>query len=201
MPLPNETQVKAVLQPFEDALVNIVLKAWEDSADDRSRYQYKRTLRCIMHERIMRVASAAFDGAPGVHIHEKHETAYFIFDGVIARIKHGDERGMGRNNHTQSSFAFINPEAEPWELPLGLPHEQRVDVAYLLNGLETRVEQILVTGRDGETPLWSYPLYPRAAKPIAVLPVAPKDSGPPMGPGDVLSVPGGAEEEDDKKTG
>jgi hypothetical protein len=102
MPLPNETQVKAVLQPFEETLVDIVLKAWEDSADDRSRYQYKRTLRCIMHERTMRVARALLDQAPGVHVHEKHETAYFVFDGgVIARIKHGDEKGLGRNNHTQ----------------------------------------------------------------------------------------------------
>lgn len=199
MPMPNETLVMAALQPFEGSLVEIVLQAWEESADDRRRYQFKRTLRCMMHESIVRVARAKFYGLPGVYIVEKHETAYFIFDGVVARIKHGDERGLGRNNHTQSSLAFVSPEAEPWELPLGLPDEQRVDVVYVLNGLETRVEQVLVTGRDGHTPLWSYPLYPRAAKPITVLPIVPYDSGPAASPADVLSVPGDKEKDDEKR--
>ena len=198
MSLPDESHVKAVLEPFEDSLVDIVLRAWDDSAEDRARYQYKRTLRCIMHERMMRAAAAEFDSVLGVLVQEQHETAYFIFSGVTARIKHGDEKGLGRNNHTQSSFAFVNPEAEPWELPLGLPDVQRVDVTYILNKLETRVEQVLVTGRDGDRALWSYPLYPRAVMPISVLPLAPRDGTPAANPADVLSVPGDAKKDGKK---
>lgn len=199
MPVPNEMQVRAVLQSFDETLVNIVLRAWGECAEDRSRYSFKRTLRCIMHETVVRMARAALDGVPGVRVLERYETAYFIFNGVVARIKHGDEKGLGRNNPTQSSFAFINPDAEQWELPLGLPDEQRVDITYLLNQIETRVEQVLVTGRDADTALWSYALYPRGAMPIAVLPIAPQDGGSPASPEDVLSVPGEAKT-DDKKT-
>lgn len=199
MPVPNENDVKAALEPFEGVMAEIILDAWEDSAPDRARYQYKRTLRCIMHERTMRMAQAKLDGRPGVFIDERHETAYFLFDGgVIARIKHGDGKGLGRNNHTQSSFAFVSAEAEPWQLPLGLPNEQRVDIVYLLNSLETRVKEILVTGRDGDTALWSYPLYPREAKPISVLPIAPPASAPSANPADVLSVPGEVKKDDAK---
>lgn len=194
MPRPDQDYVEACLADFEDMIADIVLAAWENCRDDRSRHRYKRTLRCIMHEALVDEARIRFEGDPRVHMWEQHETAYFMFgNAVIARLKHGDGRGLGKNNHTQSSFGFVSAEAEPWELPLGLPDKQRVDIVYLLNDIETRIEQILVTGRDGDKPLWNFPLYPRKTKPIVVLPVTSPAPRPAAGPAGVLRVPSDAD--------
>lgn len=200
MPLPIESQVQATLREHEDRLTDLILGAWSDSASDRAKYGFKRTHRCMVHEKIVGGLRVVFSGVPNVAINEKHETAYIIFgQTVIARIKHGDNRGLGKNNHTQSSFAFVSAGSEPWELPLGLPDIQRVDITYLLNDMETRIEAVMVTGRDGERPLWSYPLYPRRAMAVELLPSKPQ---PPVDPSDVVRLPSIPKEKpDDKKAG
>jgi hypothetical protein len=200
MPAPQQSQVESVLSAHEETLASVILEAWEGSAPDRARHEFKRTHRCIVHDHAIRGARAALLGQPGVFIYEKHETAYFLFaDAVALRIKKGDANGLGRNNPTQSSFAFTSADAEPWELPMGLPDVQRVDVVYILNDFETRIDAILVTGRDGNKVLWSYPIYPRRSMPVAVLPSAPK---PPVDPAGVLRVPGEADiANDEKKAG
>jgi len=197
MPVPQRGHVESVLRDREEALVSLILNAWEGSAPDRARHEFKRTNRCIVHDHIIRCIRTTFLGQPGARIIEKHETAYLLFDDTLAvRIKHGDRNGLGRNNHTQASFAFIDADAELWELPMGLPDVQRADIAYLLNAFETKIEAILVTGRDGDRVLWSYPLYPRAAKPVAVLPFTPK---PPVDPSDVLRIPSEADDKSGEK--
>jgi hypothetical protein len=200
MPIPQQSQVETVLSAREDVLVQVILDAWESSAPDRARHEFKRTHRCIVHDHAIRGARAKLLGQPGVHMYEKHETAYLLFDdAVVVRIKKGDQNGLGRNNHTQASFAFTSADAEPWELPIGLPDVQRADVVYLLNEFETKIEAILVTGRDGNKVLWNYPLYPRRSMPVAVLPSLPK---PPVDPAGVLRVPGEADSvRDEKKAG
>lgn len=188
----SRTDIIDVLHTHAADLTESVTEAWTASAPHRAEHEFKRTHRCIVHDQIVRALRRRFDGKPGVYMYEKHETAYLVLDGVVVvRVKHGDRNGLGKNNHTQSSFAFVKADADPSELPLGLPDVQRVDVTYLLNPFETKIEAIMATARDGDTVLWSEPLYPAAAAPVEMLPAAlARDTDP----ADVLKVPAGKRE-------
>lgn len=193
MPLPVEASVKPILRPFEERLATVVTRAWETwfKSPSKRTFVFRRVRASAVHELIVKEARKEFGSErPGdVHIINGPETIYLQFkNAVVARIKKGDHRGLGRNNHSQASLAFITPSADVHELPLGLPNVQRVDVTYILNKLETRIEQVLVVGRDGAKRLWKYAIYPREAKvaPVTVLPVKPKS---PARPDDVVRVP------------
>ena len=196
MPIPSEPHIKSALSSYEDRISALILRAWETWRSSKlgEKYVYKRTRACLMHEDMIREARAEFVGDRNVHIIPGPETIYILIKDAVIRLKKGDARGLGRNNHTQTSLAFVSADGDPMELPLGLPDVQRADVTYLLNDLETRIDEILVAGRDGARRLWAYAIYPQIAKPIELLPtglVAPVD------PADVLRVPGRRDEEKD----
>lgn len=201
MPLPTEGYVRPVLRDFEERLANVITRAWDSWFKSQSKrtFAYRRVRASAVHELMIREARREFErNRPrDVHIIEGPETIYLQFrERVVARLKKGDRSGMGRNNPTQASLAFITPSADIHELPLGLPNVQRVDVTYLLNKIETRIEQVLVVGRDGGKRLWKYSIYPReaVAAPVSVLPVKPR---PPARPDDVVRVPSRRDEKKD----
>jgi len=189
MPKPVEGYVKPVLRPFEERLSSVFLRAWDSwwKSTGRKTYAYKRARACMVHELIVREARKEFGTGRDVHIIEGPETIYLLFKRLVAaRLKKGDHRGLGQNNPTQTSLAFITSAADIHMLPLGLPDVQRVDVTYILNELETRIEQVLVVGRDGRKRLWSYAIHPRAAAEVTPLPIRPPT---PPRPDDVVRIP------------
>ncbi len=197
MTAPSEPHIKSTLEAYEKRIAALILRAWETWRTGKlgERYVFKRTRACLVHEDMVREARAEFAGDRDVHIIPGPETIYILIrDAVTIRLKKGDARGLGRNNHTQTSFAFVSADADPFELPLGLPDVQRADVTYLLNELETKIDEILVAGRDGARRLWAYAIYPRIAKPVDMLPVAPTA---PVNPADVVRVPGRRDEKKD----
>lgn len=201
MPKPVEGYVRPILRSYEERLGNVITRAWDAWFKSQSKrtFAYRRVRASAVHELMVREARREFerDRPRDVHIIEGPETIYLQFkDAVVARLKKGDQRGLGRNNHTQASLAFITPSADIHELPLGLPNVQRVDVTYLLNKLETKIEQVLVVGRDGGKRLWKYAIYPGAAEiaPVSVLPVKPRS---PARPDDVVRVPSRSDEKKD----
>jgi hypothetical protein len=201
MPLPVEALVKPIVRPYEERIGKLVLRAWDNwfKSTSKRTFAYRRVRASAVHELIVREARKEFglERARDVHIIEGQETIYLQFkQSVVARIKKGDRRGLGSNYHTQASLAFITPSADVHELPLGCPNVQRIDITYILNKLETRIEQVLVVGRDGAKRLWKYAIFPREAEvaPVTVLPVRPKT---PARPDDVVRVPSRREKKKD----
>jgi hypothetical protein len=201
MPLPVEGYIRPILRPYEERIGNVVTKAWDTwfKSTSKRTFAYRRVRASAVHELMVREARREFerDRPREVRIIEGPETIYLQFkESVVVRLKKGDRNGMGRNNPTQTSLAFITPSADVHELPLGLPNVQRADVTYILNKLETRIEQVLVVGRDGGRRLWKYGIYPRAAvvAPVAVFPIKPKA---PTRPDDVVRVPSRRDEKKD----
>jgi hypothetical protein len=196
---PVEGYVRPILRPYEESIANIILRAWETwwKSSSKKTYRYARVRACAVHELMVREARKAFALDRDVHIIDGQETIYVMFKrAVVIRFKKGDRRGLGQNNPTQASLAFITASADVHVLPLGIPDVHRVDVTYILNALETRIDQILVIGRDGARLLWKYGVYPRAVAPIAVLPVRPIA---PASPADVVRVPSRKVEKKDTK--
>ncbi len=201
MPLPIEGSIRPVLRPYEERIGNVITRAWDVwfKSTSKRTFAYRRVRASAVHELMVREARREFerDRPRDVRVIEGPETIYLQFkEAVVIRLKKGNRRGLGQNNPTQTSLAFITPSADVHELPLGLPNVQRVDVTYILNKLETRIEQVLVVARDGGKRLWKYGIFPRAAEvaPITVLPIRPKA---PARPDEVVRVP--SRRRDEKK--
>jgi hypothetical protein len=199
MPLPVEGYINPIVRPYEERIVKIETRAWDTwwKSSAKRTYGYKRVRACAVHELMVREARKEFSGERGVRIVEGQETIYLLIkDRVILRLKKGDHRGLGQNNPTQQSLALISASADIYALPLGLPDVQRADVTYILNRLETRIDQVLIVGREGRRKLWDYAIYPREAAPVTMFPVKPKA---PATQDDVVRVPSRRDEKRDTK--
>jgi hypothetical protein len=199
MPRPVEGYIKPLVRPYEERIVNVVLRAWDIwwKSSGRKNYAYKRVRACAVHELIVREVRKEFASDRGAHIIEGQETIFLLIKrAIVLRVKKGDHRGLGHNYPTQASLAFISADADVHALPLGLPDVQRAEVTYILNPLETRIEQVLVVGRDGSKKLWDYSIHPRAAAPVTVLPIKPRV---PATAEDVVRVPSRRDEKKDAK--
>ena len=178
MPVPIEFEVRRLLGPREPVIIRIALDAWARWWRNSERTQlYRRSRACLIHNYMMMDANTAFLADRGIHIIPGQETSYFLVeDRLLFRFKKGDDRGLSSNIETQASLAFIEPETPLIELP----DVARVDVAYIVNPLETLIQSLLVVARDGDRPLWSYSIYPRAeSDTVTTLPVQPKAPAPP----------------------
>jgi len=196
MPKPREGYVRPILRPYEERIAGVFLHAWDQwfRSPGRKTFTYRRVRACCVHELIVKEARKEFGRDRDVRIIEGQETIYLMFkNAVVLRLKKGDSRGLGHNNETQTSLAFISADADIHVLPLGLPDVERVEITYQLNVLEMKIEEVLVIGRDGAVRLWSYGIYPRAAAPVTVLPVKRTTVAR---PDDVLKIPS---RRDDKK--
>jgi len=60
------------------------------------------------------------------------------------------------------------------ELP-DVPNVHKVEVVYVLNDLQTRIEQVLVAARDGDVCLWNYDLEADAGAQIISMPARIQD--------------------------
>lgn len=193
---PKIDEVQRILRPYERDINRYLLEAWDRwwNNPDRLQLHYRRSQACIVHNHSMNAAIAGFRGRKGVHVMEKpgYETAFFmVSQRLLFRIKKGDEKGYTSNVRTQASLAFVDP-TENLSLFTDLPDVWRVDVAYVLNYLRTKIDQIVVVAREDYKILWSYPIYGSAAEgdvpaPVTQLPIGP-NVPPPAESG--LRIPG-----------
>jgi hypothetical protein len=175
--IPDMEEVRRLLEPHESAITRFYLDAWSALRAMKGAPQpmYLRTRASLLHNFVMNTAIPGLADA-GVHIIEKHETAFFVVDGrLLFRLKKGDERGITSNVDSQASLAFTDLE-KPLSLLADLPDVWRVDISYILNSLDTLIERIVVVARDVNRVLWSYSFYPDVgAREIPqALPVAPR---------------------------
>lgn len=180
MPVAVEAEVKEVLTTHEARLYAVVRGAWHDdwlSSPHRSQIRFPRTRANLVHEFMVRRAIAEFDGDPEVKVFIRDETAKFLFrDRVLVRFKKANVNGLGANIETQAVLAFVDPQLT---LP-GIPGDvQKIEICYLLDDLQTRIDHVVVSARDGDTRLWSYHLNDQRADVVLPLPqpIAPAGDG------------------------
>lgn len=196
MATPDQGRVRQIIEPRKARLASVVLSSWDRWMLNPDRpLLYRRCRAGLVHNYMMLDAIPNLPDDPAIHCIERHESALFLLeDELLIRFKKGDEKGLSRNIGTQFVLAFNDPD-EPIKL-FDFPDIQRVDIAYRLNDLETKVRDILVVARKDDEVLWSFPIY-EAAKgadtetiPLPISPVEPPaaDSG--------MRVP---EQEDEKQ--
>jgi hypothetical protein len=180
MPSPSIDDVKPLLRSRESAISRVFVSSWDSwwRNPDRLVLHYKRTRATNMHNYMMNATLKIFSDDHGIRPIEGLETYYFVVEQrLVFRLKMGDDCGISRNNETQTSLAFVDPQQSFPEIP----DLDRVDIVYVLNPLETLIDRILVVARDCERVVWSYPIYPRSyeGKSPVTLPTRPVPLVPP----------------------
>lgn len=177
---------------YEPALYETVHEAWEEwrALLLTGRLLFPaRSRACLVHDFIVRRAIAALAGEDSVRVLRRDETAKFIFgDTVALRFKKASDNGLGSNIRTQATLDFVQQQMV---LP-GVPNAHKVEVVYVLNALQTQIDEVLVTARDGDSRLWSYPITPARTADIITFPPAPV---PEPGRGARITIRGAAGEE------
>lgn len=157
---PTEPFVRSVIGQYEPNLCRMYERAWRavNALPGRSTFDFKRTIAVLMHQFMMNEVRREFGASRKVRFLEDHETIRLLVDRKLAvRLKKMDKRGYARAIQTQAALAFTNEV--PLALPFSeddLPHVYAADVGYVLNDLETSIDSILVSGRYGESVIWSY---------------------------------------------
>lgn len=178
MPMADEQAVRAVLAKYETVLFTAFHGGWDDwrALPLGGRLLFPaRSRACIVYDFIVQRAMAALGDDEAVHILRRDETVKFVFaDTVVLRFKKASDNGLGSNIRTQATLGFVDPQQE---LP-GMPDMHKVEMVYVLNGLQTRIEQVLVAARDNDVCLWNYEIAPDTGAAIIPIPVpTPSDGG------------------------
>jgi hypothetical protein len=180
---PTEPYVRGVIGPYEPELCQLIRRSWKRVTEnpDRASFDLKRMVATFMHQMLMNEVRATYTDTPDVRLLEAHETIRLLIEKtLLVRLKKMNRRGYARNHSSQATLAFTNVITPlPFAL-VELPEVYTVDVGYVLNDLETKIDLILVAARFGESVLWSYQADEGAmeatATIITVPPVAPSSA-------------------------
>jgi hypothetical protein len=157
---PIQDDVKRTLGKFENYFYDIAIGAWQDwlNSSEFVRTRFNRTRANIVWDRMIDRAFNAFVDIPNIEPLERRNTVYFIVDNrVLFRFKKGDLKGLSSNYLTQSAFDFHDHD-----LPLfGDMNLSRVEVVYVLDRSEIKIENVCIVARNAEKILWSYDLAPQ----------------------------------------
>ena len=175
MTMADEQAVRAILANYETILFNATHGGWEDwrALQLGGRLLFPaRSRACVVYDFIVQRAMTALADDKAVRVIQRDETVKFIFaDTVALRFKKANDNGLGSNIQTQATLGFVEQQQE---LP-GLPNVHKVEVVYVLNRLQTRIEQVLVAARDGDICLWNYDIAPDTG--AQVIPLAMPNTG------------------------
>ncbi len=177
MPKANEKAVRAILSPYDSVLFRAVHGGWNDwrAMELGGRLLFPaRSRACVVYDFIVQRAMAVLRHDPAVRIIQRDETVKFIFAETVAlRFKKANDKGLGSNIQTQATLGFVDQQQQ---LP-GLPNVHKVEVVYVLNRMQTRVDEVLVAARDGDVCLWSYDIGPDTSARIIPLPMPASSDG------------------------
>lgn len=155
----TQAEVEARLTPYMARIVRLVLDAWADwmASGKSGRWKRRRSRANYMWEELACGAEVAFANDPGIRIHPKNQSCWFHINGLVFRFKKSDASGLTSNYPTQAALDYHDQQEQ---LP-GIPKVQRLDVTYVLNKLETAVQDILLVARDQDRVLWCSSLLRR----------------------------------------
>jgi hypothetical protein len=177
--VPNQDEVKAILNKFEARIRGVVDRAWREWQEFplRGRFVFPRRARAvIVFDFIARIAVAEFDGDPDVHVDVKKQTVHFLFrDQVFLRFKKGNKKGVGSNIHTQAVLNFIDPQGA---IPGLIPEILKVEIVYTPDKIGVGLQEVAVVARGLQKRIWAYPLELPTAT-VEPLPTRPPNTSPP----------------------
>lgn len=157
MSYPTADDVYHVLEPYEQPLMSLHLKAWDRLASNAAwpTLVFQRTASSMMHDFIVQEAAATLDELPNVRriAHDK-SVRYLIGDKVLFRFKRGTRNGLGSNIDTRANDDFICAEVDL----LGIPAIWKIELLWYPNRLRTKLDRVEVSARDHNRRLWSYAL-------------------------------------------
>jgi len=152
----DENVVHTVLQPYENAIYDAVHGAWSDyqALQLHGRLLFpSRSRACLVYDFMVNRFIASLANDDTVRVIKRDETAKFIFaQRIYLRLKKANDRGLGSNIPTQAALEFIGQQ---YSLP-GIPEVHKVEIVYLLNAMQTRIEKVVVVARDGDERIWDY---------------------------------------------
>jgi hypothetical protein len=170
MPIAEEHVVRAALAKYETKLSDAIYGAWQDWRELPLIGRLKfvgRSRACLVYDFIVQRAMATLADDTSVNFIEGDETVKLVFDGIVAlRFKKANESGVGSNIKTQATLGFVEQQQE---LP-GIPGVHKVEMVYVLNRLQTKIDQVLVVARDGDRCLWSYEVTTNGGAAIVPMP-------------------------------
>lgn len=148
----TQAEIEARLKPYMPRIVRVILDAWADwmVSGKNGRWKRRRSRANYVWEELACGAEAAFTHDPSVRVHPKHQSCWFHIDDVVFRLKKSDSSGLTSNYPTQAALDYHDQQED---LP-GIPRVQRLEVTYVLNKLETAVQDILLVARDQGRVLW-----------------------------------------------
>lgn len=156
--LADQRFVQSVLSAYEPRLFLCVRQGWEKwvALGLGGQLQFPgRSRACLVYDFTVQALQAELAGDQNVIVVVKDETVKIIFkSSVVLRFKKANESGLGSNTMTQASLSFSGGQMRL----LGMPELQPVELLYELNDLHTEISQVVVSARDGDTRLWSYPI-------------------------------------------
>jgi hypothetical protein len=181
MPIPAQSEVKAILDNFEERIRVVVDRAWKEWLDipDRSRFVFMRRVRAtLVFDFIARHAIAEFAGDPNIHVIVKsRQTVHFLFkEVVLVRFKLGNSKGVGSNIETQAVLDFIDPQGI---IPGLVPEVLKVEICYSPDELGINLQEVAVVARNRRRRIWAYPIDRRGADVVGIPPRTP-DTTPPV---------------------
>lgn len=170
MPIADERVVRAALAKYEGAFFDAFHGGWDDwhALQLGGRLLFPaRSRACVVYDFIVQRAIAALADDKTVNVIRRDETVKFVFGGVVAlRIKKANDKGLGSNIKTQATLGFVEQQQD---LP-GVPGVHKVEMVYMLNQFQTKIEQVLVAARDGDICLWNYGITPDRYAEVIPLP-------------------------------
>lgn len=145
---------------------DVPYRAFSEGLDDAraSRYQFTRTRSNIMFDDMARIARLEFAGLSEVTEHRSHGTVFWVLKGqVLFRYKKLNRKRRPMGLPTQRAIDLLTqPDLyHPTVLPLGsLPVSMmpRLVVGYVLNDIETEIEQLLLVLSGRHRNVWEVPL-------------------------------------------
>lgn len=156
----SQLEVENRLAAYYPAIKDIIFGAWSDwlSSPHQGVWSCNRSRAVFVWEQMIIRAKKKFADDPRVEILRKNESYVFLVDGLfLFRFKKSDVQGYTRNYPTQSALDFHDPQEE---LP-GLPKVSRFDLGYVLNNLQTAVEDILLVARVRDSVRWTVSVLER----------------------------------------
>lgn len=149
--------IQSALSPVAPILVRAYVRAWADWKNAGYKHWRARGRANFIWEQAVHYAVLGLADVPGVTVMLHNESYHFLVNDTISfRLKKADSSGFTSNYPTQEALAFHDPQ-----MPLtGIPADQRVEVTYSLNRMQTDLSDIAVVAREGDAIAWTYSLLP-----------------------------------------
>lgn len=175
MPKKTKSEIQVGLEPFHDRLRSVVDASFKEvrhvtqlrAENGYSPYLYSRTFANNVFDSIAQNAIREFGMEDKIQVRTEPQTVKFLFPGgILLRFKKGNEAFLGQNQPTLAVKSFTHSDGLFADLPA---NTSKVEIVWRANELKTKLENVFVVARDGDSMLWKYEIDPIATADIVKL--------------------------------